>query len=171
MTPAEIHFAADGMLQSLATWLCALGYDCLAGRDLFGRLLLEQAVAEERVFLTRNTHLASDWPHALVDRAQVVYVGGETLPEQLREVVERFSLDWQRFLFTRCVVCNEPLHTPTNQRRCRICRRGWPRARRGFGDASDAGGFSGTAATCRTARRGCGGGWNNELPGRCPTPV
>lgn len=109
MTPAEIRFAADGMLQSLATWLRTLGYDCLAGRDLFGRRLLEQAVAEERVFLTRNTHLANDWPHALVERAQIVCVGGETLPEQLREIVERFSLDWERFLFTRCVVCNEPL--------------------------------------------------------------
>ena len=110
MTPTDIRFAADGMLQSLATWLRALGYDCLAGRDLFGRLLLEEAVAEERVFLTRNTHLANDWPHALVERAQIVCVGGKTLPEQLREIVERFSLDWERFLFTRCVVCNEPLY-------------------------------------------------------------
>ena len=27
MTPTDIRFAADGMLQSLATWLRALGYD------------------------------------------------------------------------------------------------------------------------------------------------
>ncbi len=110
MTPTDIRFAADGMLQSLATWLRALGYDCLAGRERFGRRLLEQAVAEERVFLTRNTHLVNDWPHALLDRAQIVCVGGETLPGQLREVVERFSLDWKRFLFTRCLVCKELLH-------------------------------------------------------------
>lgn len=97
------------MLQSLATWLRALGYDCLAGREQFGRRLLEQAVAEERVFLTRNTHLANDWPRVLVEQAQVVCVSSETLPEQLREVVERFSLDWERFLFTRCLACNDPL--------------------------------------------------------------
>ncbi|MFA7003248.1 MAG: Mut7-C RNAse domain-containing protein [Verrucomicrobiia bacterium] len=49
MTPTDIRFAADGMLQSLATWLRALGYDCLAGRDLFGLLLLEQAVVDGTV--------------------------------------------------------------------------------------------------------------------------
>ncbi len=97
------------MLQSLATWLRALGYDCLAGREQFGRRLLEQAVAEERVFLTRNTHLANDWPRVLVEQAQVVCVSSETLPKQLREVVEKFSLDWERFLFTRCLLCNDPL--------------------------------------------------------------
>jgi len=96
------------MLQSLATWLRALGYDCLAGRERFGRRLLEQAVAEERVFLTRNTHL-NDWPRVLVERARILHVSGEQFPQQLREIVEKFSLDWQRFLFTRCLECNEPL--------------------------------------------------------------
>jgi len=109
MTPTDIRFAADGMLQSLATWLRALGCDCLAGRERFGRRLLEQAVAEERVFLTRNAHLANDWPRALVERARIVHIAGEQLPQQLREVVKRFSLDAERFLFIRCLVCNEPL--------------------------------------------------------------
>ncbi|MBI5687042.1 MAG: hypothetical protein HZC54_18380 [Verrucomicrobia bacterium] len=109
MTPADIRFAADGMLQSLATWLRALGYDCTAGRELFGRRLLERAVAEQRVFLTRNTHLANDWPRSLVGQAQILFVAGETFPEQLREVVGRFLLDRERFLFTRCLVCNDPL--------------------------------------------------------------
>jgi uncharacterized protein with PIN domain len=109
MTPADIRFAADGMLQSLATWLRALGYDCAAGRGLFGRRLLERAVKEGRVFLTRNTHLANDWPRALVGRAVVFQVAGEAIPEQLREVVEKFSLDAERFLFTRCLLCNDLL--------------------------------------------------------------
>jgi uncharacterized protein with PIN domain len=33
MTPSEIRFAADGMLQSLATWLRLLGYDCISRPD------------------------------------------------------------------------------------------------------------------------------------------
>jgi len=97
------------MLQSLATWLRALGYDCLAGREWFGRRLLEQAVAEDRVFLTRNRHLHNDWPRALLDRAQILCVTHERFPEQLREVVEKFALDYRQFVFTRCVVCNQPL--------------------------------------------------------------
>ncbi len=109
MTPADIRFAADGMLQSLATWLRVLGYDCLAGRDLFGRRLLEEAVAGDRVFLTRNTRLQNDWPHALLERASICYVPGGELPGQLREVVAKFALDWKTGLFTRCVRCNAVL--------------------------------------------------------------
>jgi hypothetical protein len=109
MTPADIRFAADGMLQSLATWLRVLGYDCLAGRDLFGRRLLEEAVAGDRVFLTRNTHLQNDWPHALLERASIFYVASEALSAQLREVVAKFALDWKSGLFTRCVRCNAML--------------------------------------------------------------
>jgi uncharacterized protein len=109
VTPSDIRFAADGMLQSLATWLRVLGYDCLAGRELFGRRLLEQAMAEDRVFLTRNHHLYNDWPRALVERAQILQVAGERFHEQLREVVVKFALDHRQFVFTRCVVCNESL--------------------------------------------------------------
>jgi uncharacterized protein len=151
MTPAEIQFAADGMLQSLGTWLRLMGYDCITaarcsshgvaagfglcknapvsrvGRDAavvcgngaptesdggvsFGsRALLEQAVAENRVFLTRNAHLSDNLPHALLACGQIVYVIGEHLPEQLREVVAKFSLETEQFVFTRCVACNEPL--------------------------------------------------------------
>lgn len=109
MTPVEIRFAADGMLQSLATWLRMLGYDCLAGRACFGRRLLEEATAGERVFLTRHTHLDNDWPRTLVERARIFHVVGGVLPDQLREVVEAFTLEPERFLFTRCLICNEPL--------------------------------------------------------------
>jgi uncharacterized protein with PIN domain len=126
MTPTEVRFAADGMLQSLATWLRLTGYDCVTraeahasatgekvvcsrGVSRGSRVLLEQAVAEGRVFLTRNAHLTDTLPRALLDRAQVVYVAGEHLPEQLREVVEKFSLERDRFVFTRCVECNRPL--------------------------------------------------------------
>ena len=109
MTPAGIRFAADGMLQSLARWLQLLGYDCLAGDRLFGRTLMERATVEARVFLTRNAHLNDTLPHALLARAQILFVVAEHLPEQLREVVRKFDLDVEKFQFTRCVECNEPL--------------------------------------------------------------
>lgn len=109
MTPTEIRFATDGMLQSLGTWLRVLGYDCAAPKTEASRVLLERAVADDRVFLTRNFHLTDNLPQRLLKRAQVVHVLGEHLPEQLREIACRFSLDTERFLFTRCVECNEPL--------------------------------------------------------------
>jgi hypothetical protein len=109
MTPDEIQFAADGMLQSLATWLRLLGYDCLAGKELFGRKLLERAVAENRVFLTRNSHLADNLPHQLLEQRQIAIVAGECLPDQLREVIARFSLQTDEHVFSRCIECNVPL--------------------------------------------------------------
>jgi uncharacterized protein with PIN domain len=110
MTPDEIRFAADGMLQSLGTWLRLMGYDCICGKDLFGRRLLELAAQEQRVFLTRNLHLGESLPKLLLQRARRVCVDGERLPQQLREVAEKFCLDPHRFVFTRCLTCNTPLH-------------------------------------------------------------
>jgi uncharacterized protein with PIN domain len=75
--------------------------------------LLEQAVAEDRVFLTRNTHLADSLPHELLHRASVRFVLGEHLPAQLHEVVEKFSLETSHYVFTRCVGCNVPLRQVT----------------------------------------------------------
>jgi uncharacterized protein with PIN domain len=109
MTPAEVRFAADGMLQSLATWLRLLGYDCIIRPDQSGRRLLEQAVAEDRVFLTRNIHLSDNLPRTLLERGRIVGIDAERLPDQLREVVARYSLETARYVFTRCVVCNNPL--------------------------------------------------------------
>ncbi len=106
VNPSEIRFAADGMLQSLADWLRLLGYDCVAGH---GRAFLEQALAEGRVFLTRNFHLPDNLPKALLRRETIVFVLAERLPDQLREVAQKFSLDTRRFVFSRCVRCNLPL--------------------------------------------------------------
>lgn len=115
MTPREIRFAADGMLQSLATWLRLLGYDCISRPDHASRVLLEQAVAEDRVFLTRNAHLHDNLPHDLLARASILYVGGEHLPEQLREVTAKFALDTEASVFTRCLLCNEMLQRTSEE--------------------------------------------------------
>lgn len=110
MNPMEVRFAADAMLHSLAKWVRLLGYDCAAQGDLFGRRLFEQAVEERRWILTRNRRFAGDMPRLLLERAAVFHLASERLPGQLREVVERFELDPAAYRFTRCLVCNEPLH-------------------------------------------------------------
>jgi uncharacterized protein len=122
VSPNEIRFAADGMLQSLGDWLRLLGYDCASGH---GRQLLEQAVADRRAFLTRNFHLPDNLPEALLQSATIVYIRGEHLPEQLREVVGRFELDTEQFVFTRCVACNVPLQptAPTGDVPARVLAR------------------------------------------------
>jgi uncharacterized protein with PIN domain len=109
MTPADIRFAADGMLQSLATWLRLLGYDCAAGPGLFGRHLLEVAAAEQRVALTRRVNLADNLPRSLLQRVRVHTVRAGRLPDQLREVVSVFGLSVRAGVFTRCLDCNAAL--------------------------------------------------------------
>jgi uncharacterized protein with PIN domain len=126
MTPDEIRFAADAMLQSLATWLRLMGYDCLTpaeahasatgkeklcsgGVSRGSRVLLEQAVAEQRLFLTRNAHLADNLPRALLERAEIYRLRAGQLPAQLRELAGKFCLDTDRYLFSRCLRCNRPL--------------------------------------------------------------
>lgn len=108
-TPNDVRFAADGMLLSLGKWLRLLGYDCVGNPGHSGRALLEQAIAENRLFLTRNTHLREYLPKTMLQAADIIVVVGEVLPDQLREVVKRFSLDSSAFVFTRCIECNVPL--------------------------------------------------------------
>lgn len=110
MTPREIRFAADGMLQSLGAWLRLLGYDCADADSRTARQRVECAAAENRVFLTRNAHLGNNLPHELLRRVEIMWVAAEHLPSQLAEVVAKFALDTEHFVFTRCVGCNEPLH-------------------------------------------------------------
>jgi uncharacterized protein with PIN domain len=110
MNPGDVRFAADAMLQSLAKWLRLLGYDCVAGGGLFGRELVEAAVAERRWVLTRNRRYAAELPQLLLTYADLFPIVSERLPGQLREVVEHFALETSAFRFTRCLVCNEPLH-------------------------------------------------------------
>jgi uncharacterized protein with PIN domain len=107
-----IRFAADGMLQSLGTWLRLMGYDTIMRADLDGRHLLEQAVAEDRIFLTRNAHLEFSLPKHLLEHGAIMFVVAEHLPDQLREVAHEFDLDPDTEAFTRCLLCNTPLVRP-----------------------------------------------------------
>jgi uncharacterized protein with PIN domain len=109
MNPGDIRFSADAMLQSLAKWLRLLGYDCASGGELHGLKLVEQAVAERRWVLSRNRRFAAELPHFLLLHADIALIASGRLPAQLREVVQRFSLEPAAFRFTRCLLCNEPL--------------------------------------------------------------
>ena len=93
------------MLGSLARWLRILGYDVVYDSKLDDAALVEQAVSEERVILTRDRRL--------VERKKArdhLLVRSERLDEQILQVLERCGgkLDRDR-LFGRCLRCNQPL--------------------------------------------------------------
>jgi len=104
MNPSEVRFAADRMLGRLAKMLRLLGYDTLYARDMTTPQLLEIARRGERLVLTRG-----DAAKRFPGLANVRSLASEYPPEQLREVVQQFSLESRAGLWTRCTLCNAPI--------------------------------------------------------------
>lgn len=106
----EPRFAADAMLGRLSRWLRLLGYDVAYEPHVADADLVRRAILERRIVLTRDRALPEEF------RApSLVVLASEAPADQLREVVERFGLDWHTRLFTRCSECNAPLREATPQ--------------------------------------------------------
>ncbi|GAA3533286.1 Mut7-C RNAse domain-containing protein [Zobellella aerophila] len=102
------RFLADAMLGRLARWLRVLGYDTFydpAGDD---KELVALSDAEHRVLLTRDRHLV----HFLRPRHPLLITAEKPLV-QLREVIGACRLSPPAELFTRCLLCNQPLRAAT----------------------------------------------------------
>lgn len=99
----EPRFLADVMLGKLARWLRALGYDAAWEPEIEDEDLVRRGIEEERVILTRDRGLASDW---WVDA--IVLIESDDPLRQLREVADAVNLS-RRAPFTRCTHCNQPL--------------------------------------------------------------
>lgn len=105
------RFVVDTMLGRLARWLRAMGYDTLYPGRGEDRQLLQLALAENRVLLTRDGKLARlAGPLGCLIRA-------ERLEPQLAEAVEKLALvpDESRWL-SRCLDCNALLEPREKER-------------------------------------------------------
>jgi hypothetical protein len=101
-TPTEIRFIADTMLGKLAKWLRLLGCDVLYFPRISDEDLAERASRSGRVILTRDT--------LLIRRRKVrenhFFVRSDSYKDQLRQVVQRYSIDPSARILTRCLRCN-----------------------------------------------------------------
>ncbi len=102
----EPKFIVDEMLGRLAKWLRAIGYDTLYYKDGSDSGLVQRALEEDRIILTRDTRLVE----RKLARKSFLIKSDRTW-EQLKEVIEEFKLDATNKLFTRCMICNEMLQT------------------------------------------------------------
>ena len=97
-------FIADIHLGRAARRLRLLGFDTawFTGRE--DRELLDIMEAEGRILLTRDRRL-------LMNNRVVLgcCVRSEHLPEQIRQVLHRYSLAGRARPFSRCIACNSPL--------------------------------------------------------------
>ncbi|OGV73784.1 MAG: hypothetical protein A3B82_03700 [Methylophilales bacterium RIFCSPHIGHO2_02_FULL_57_10] len=91
------------MLKGLARWLRTAGYDVATEPDgTADRPLIERAVAEERLLLTRDRTLL-EIRHAM---HVVVLLEGNDLDGLAREVTQKLGVDWLLNPFSRCSLCN-----------------------------------------------------------------
>lgn len=100
-----MKFLVDGMLGRLAKWMRALGCDVEYSPVMEDGTLVERALAEGRIILTRDTLLVK----RKKARGNSFLVTGDHLPDQLRQVVRRFAIEPSARLLSRCLRCNEEL--------------------------------------------------------------
>lgn len=101
-----MRLLCDEMLARLGRWLRAAGYDTLIAEDVADdRVLLETALTQGRVLLTRDRELAGRRRAG----ARVIHVQGDRVPAQAQELKRQLGIDWLFDPFTRCVVDNTPL--------------------------------------------------------------
>lgn len=96
----------DEMLKGLARWLRTAGYDVEMEPDgTADRMLVERALVEQRLLLTRDRTLL-EIRHA----SQVVLLlQGNDLESCAREITQKLAINWLLNPFSRCSLCNTPL--------------------------------------------------------------
>jgi hypothetical protein len=93
------------MLGSLARWLRVLGLDVVYDPRLDDAALVDRAVEEQRVILTRDRRLVQ----RRLARHHVL-IRSEAVAEQLRQVLTDLQIDPSAIAsFGRCLRCNTPL--------------------------------------------------------------
>lgn len=100
----KIKFIADEMLGKLAKWLRTLGYDTIYYTDEGDDKLVQRALEENRIILTRDTELSE---RKLARKC--LLIKSENFWEQFEQVIKELNLDMKSKLFTRCLVCNSEL--------------------------------------------------------------
>jgi hypothetical protein len=103
--PPPPRLLADAMLVGLARWLRALGLDAACDPGLDDAALVDRALAEERVILTRDRRL--------VERKRArnhLFIRSEVVDEQVAQVLAELAIRPEAgLLFSRCLLCNAPL--------------------------------------------------------------
>ena len=93
------------MLGRLATWLRIAGCDVVYDPGIDDNQLIDRAAREERIVLTRDTHLIK----RKKVRENAFFVTGDSYKVQLASVLARFGIDPYRHFLSRCLRCNQPL--------------------------------------------------------------
>ncbi len=108
-----MKFAADSMLGKLAKWLRLMGKDTVYLREPDIKKI-KAALAENRIFLTRNTKLYDFLIKRVCSEDNIYFVQSNHPEQQLREVASRFNIPMNRS-FRLCCICNFPIKKVSRQ--------------------------------------------------------
>jgi uncharacterized protein len=101
-----MKFLCDQMLVRLGRWLRAAGYDTeIIEQSIPDDEILEQAIEEGRLLLTRDKHLREMRGH----RKSVIWLDANTLEDCVKELTKQVDINWMKAPFSRCLLCNNPL--------------------------------------------------------------
>lgn len=104
----EITFIVDSNAGKLARWLRMMGYDALFFNDIEDGRLVDMAMKEGRVVVTRDTQIAKRRV-AANGSLRVILTRDDDPRTQLLQVMKELSLDCRLRQFTRCLECNRRL--------------------------------------------------------------
>ena len=104
-------FIADCMLGKLAKWLRVLGFDVLYFSRIEDDELVRVAGRDGRVLLTRDTKLA-----ARARAVRSLLIKSEKWEDQVRQVLDDFSLRDEAAPHSRCIACNIALRFLAKER-------------------------------------------------------
>jgi uncharacterized protein with PIN domain len=135
----EITFIVDANAGKLARWLRMMGYDTLFFSDIEDGHLVDMAMKEGRIVVTRDTQIAKRRA-AANGYVKVILSRDDDPKRQLLQVMKELNLDCRETQFTRCLECNQRLlsrskedvqdlvppyvfRTQTQYMQCPSCRR------------------------------------------------
>jgi len=98
-----MKFLCDQMLSGLGKWLRTAGYDTIiVENNLEDRKILELALQENRILLTRDRHFLE----MQAPEKTVLFITGNSIQECVGELNREFKFNWLYAPFSRCLICN-----------------------------------------------------------------
>jgi len=104
-----MKFLCDQMLAGLGRWLRTAGYDTeIAEPGESDKAILDRAIAQKRILLTRDDH----FNHMKAPAGTIVYLKSNSLEDCIRELGNKLNVDWLHDPLSRCLQCNTPFVKP-----------------------------------------------------------
>jgi len=102
------RFIVDNNAGKLARWLRMLGYDAVFFEGEDDAYMIDRALKESRVILTRDTQVMKRGV-ITSGRLKAILIDSDQPEPQVRQVIDTLHIDFQARPFTVCLECNNPL--------------------------------------------------------------